>query len=220
MNDQTPADGAPVESTTGYRLRSHRRGRPILATLLLGFTALAAGAVTSASHVAPALAGAAAQVQVPLPPLRDLDEVARETSALHRANGGATVSLYHGDLSGRPLYVVVVYPELSRAVEGRELDAGLVHQFIAEHLPLLADPRNNVGSWYDPVDGRTYLDISTALPDRELAFALARRYNQMGVFDLSLLELLDAGGSGEVPAGLPPIAERLPPLPAGVRGTK
>jgi hypothetical protein len=152
--------------------------------------------------------------------MRDLDEVARETAALHRANGGATVSLYHGDLSGRPLHVVVVYPELSRAVDGRELDATQVRQFIAERLPLLADPRNNVGTWYDPADGRTYLDVSTALPDREQAFTLARRYNQMGVFDLYRLELVEAGGTGEVPADLPPIDQRLPPLPAGARRTK
>jgi hypothetical protein len=149
------------------------------------------------------------------PPMRDLAVVAAETVALTRANGGATVNLYEGDLSGRSLYVVVVYPDLTEFVAGADLVPAVVRRFIERHLALLADPRNNVGTYYDAANDRIELDVSTALPDRAQALALARRYNQAHVFDLATLTAIDAGGSGAVPADLPPLGERLPaPTPS------
>jgi len=179
---------------------------------------LALAAVCLASPPARLLAAPDAQAAPaqPLPPTLDLDAVAAQVAALHHANGGATVNLYRGDLAGQALYVVVVYPELSEAVPGPELDAARVRQFIADHLALLADPRNNVGTWFNDEDGNSYLDVSTALPDRAQAVALGSQYNQMGVFDLSRMATIELGGTGEPPPGLPPIEQRLPPLPADV----
>jgi hypothetical protein len=182
----------------------------VLAVLAL---ALVAG---TASPPAPALAVAPRpllQAAPPLPPTVDLDGIAAQTAAVHRANSGATVNLYQGDLAGQRLYVVVIYPELSEAVPGPDLDPARIRQFIADHLTLLADPRNNVGTWFNDEDGYTYLDVSTALPDRAQAIALGHQYNQMGVFDLSQMTMIELGGSGEPPASLPPIDQRLPPPP-------
>ena len=141
---------------------------------------------------------------------RDLDALAAEVVALHAANGGATVNLYHGDRAGQPLYAVVVFPELSVSSPGRALDAAWVRAFIDAHLPLLRDARYNVGSWYDIELDESYLDLSTALPDREQALALGRQYNQHTVFDLLRLESIDAGGTGALPSSLPPWDQRLP----------
>ena len=159
---------------------------------------------------APGGAGAAGAADI------DLDAVAAQTAALHRANGGATVSLLRGDLAGQALYAVVVYPELSEAVPGSDLDPARVRQFIADHLTLLADPRNNVGTWFDDEDGYTYLDVSTALPDRAQALALGQQYNQRSVFDLAQMTNIDLGGTGEIPANLPSIEQRLPSIPVDV----
>jgi hypothetical protein len=180
-----------------------------------GVAALAL-ALALAIWVAPPLASVLAAPAQPLPPKLDLDAVAAQTAALHRANGGATVNLYRGDLAGQALYVVVVYPELSEAVPGPDLAPARIRQFIADHLTLLADPRNNVGTWFDDEDGYSHLDVSTALPDRAQALALGEQYNQMGVFDLSEMTTIDVGGTGDVPANLPPIEQRLPRLPADV----
>jgi hypothetical protein len=157
-----------------------------------------------------------AQVSTPLPPMRDLETLAREVAALHRANGGATVNLYFGDLSGEPFHVVSVYPELTLTIEGAEVDPRVLAQFAAQHLALLADPRNNLGTWYNADEGRTHVDVSTALADRELALEFGRRYNQAGIFDLMRLEFIEVGGSGEPPPNLPPLHQRLPALPPGV----
>ena len=202
---------------------AHRRvstlGRRLLALILLLAATWLPAALPPALASGPALV-AHAQAPAPLPPMRDLEELAREVAALHRANGGVTVNLYHGNLAGQPLHVVSVYPELTVTVEGAEVDPAVLRQFIAQHLPLLRDPRNNVGTWHNPADGRTYLDVSTALPDREHAIELGRRYNQLGIFDLHLLEFVDTGGTGAPPPNLPPLHQRLPPVPAGLLPTK
>jgi hypothetical protein len=172
-----------------------------------------------ASAGAPTLAAATAQAAPPpLPPPLDLDAIAAQTAAIHDANGGATVNLYRGDLAGQDLYVVVIYPELSEAIPGPDLDPARIRQFIADHLTLLMDTRNNVGTWFDDEDGYTYLDVSTALPDRAQALALGQQYDQMGVFDLARMTTIELGGSGTPPANLPPIEQRLPPVADGASG--
>ncbi|HEY7064238.1 MAG TPA: hypothetical protein VII06_22350 [Chloroflexota bacterium] len=192
-----------MSRTRGPARRSRCRWLALLGVVLVAW---------AARPLAPALAAPAQQAQ-PLPPALDLDAVAAQAAALHRANGGATVNLCYGDLAGQDLYVVVVYPELSETVPGPDLDAARIRQFIADHLALLSDPRNNVGTWVDD-DGNSVLDVSSALPDRAQAIALAQQYNQMGVFDLAQMETIDTGGTGAVPAGLPPVEQRLPPIPA------
>ena len=183
-----------------------------LVTLALALSAWTASPLASALAAAPP--GLQTALGQPLPPTIDVDAIAAQAAALHRASGGATVNLYRGDLAGQSLYVVVVYPELSETVLGREVDPARLRQFIADHLTLLADPRNNLGTWFNDEDGYSYLDVSTALPDRAQALALGAQYNQMGVFDLSQMAMIELAGTGELPASVPPIEQRLPPLPA------
>jgi hypothetical protein len=193
--------------------------RRVLALLLVLAASVAPAPLPTALPASPPLV-AHAQAPAPLPPLRDLDAVAREAAALHAANGGATISLYHGNLAGQPLYVVSLYPELTLVVEGAQVDPAVLRQFAAEHLWLLMDPRNSLGTWHNPDDGRTYVDVSTALPNRERALALGRRHNQIGIFDLARLEFVEVGGTGTPPPNLPPLPQRLPPLPAGTLRAK
>jgi hypothetical protein len=141
--------------------------------------------------------------------------------ALHEANGGVTYNLHFGNVAGKPLYAVSLCPERSKVVAGRSVDAAIVRRFILDNDDLLGDPRNNVGTWYNESDDTTYLDISTALPDRDEAVAIGRQYNQIAIFDLSALQALDIGGTGEPVTDLPAVAERVPPLrPAGGRSRK
>ena len=183
------------------------------------YRALAVPALALVIWMAPAVLAAPARpdaqiaLSQPLPPTVDLDAIAAQTTAIHRANGGATVNLFQGDLAGQELYVVVVYPELSEAVPGLELDPARVRAFITAHLALLTEPRNNVGTWFNDEAGYSYLDVSTALPDRAQAVALGRQYNQTKVFDLARMTSIELDGTGTVPANLPPIDQRLPPLP-------
>lgn len=141
-----------------------------------------------------------------------MGEAAESISALHRTRGGSTFNLYFGDLAGQSLYAVSVYPERSRLVGGPELDLRILERFLLDNLDLLQDPRNNAGTWFNEADGNTYLDVSSTLPSRQQAIQLARRYNQIGVFDLRTSEVIETGGTGELIPNLPPPAQRLPEL--------
>ncbi|MGI8552055.1 MAG: hypothetical protein ACR2PL_14910 [Dehalococcoidia bacterium] len=72
--------------------------------------------------------------------------------------------------------------------------------FILANLDLLEDPKQSstsVGTWYNPDDGNTYLDISVTVSDLAQAIAIGRRYNQTAIFDLQqgrVIELTDVGG--------------------------
>ncbi len=78
-----------------------------------------------------------------------LDAMAAHIVRLHHQNGGATFSLYFGDLSGQPLFAVSVFPEASAIESGPFISPFSVHGFIQENHHLLLDPRNNVGTWYN-----------------------------------------------------------------------
>ncbi len=184
------------------------------ALLRLALVALAcgllAGALPAQSQVD--VAGLLSQPTVRLPAPLDPADVARQGAALHQQNGGSTVSLYFGDLAGQRLYVVDLFPERERLVAGAEVPAALLEQFIAANRDLLADPRNTVGTYFDEETGSSAVNVSTALPDRELALALARRHNQQFVFDLGTMGPIPIGGTGQAPADLPPLDQRLPAL--------
>jgi hypothetical protein len=152
------------------------------------------------------------QPTVQVPAMLDPSEVARQSVALHRENGGSTVSLYFGNLAGQRLYVVDLFPERERVVPGVEVSQALLEQFVADNRDLLADPRNTVGTYHDLETGNTAVNVSSALPDRELALALARQYNHQFVFDLEAMAAIPVGGTGQHPDDLPPLPQRLPTL--------
>ncbi len=141
-----------------------------------------------------------------------LDDIVARLISLHRQSGGATFNLYFGDMSGQPLFAVSVFLEASAVESGPALSPMQVRGFIREHYPLLLDPRNNVGIWYNAAEDETYLDVSTALLEREDAFALALRFNQIAFYDLMQGNTIPTFGTGEYMVDLPPEGERLPPL--------
>lgn len=103
-------------------------------------------------------------------------------------------------------------PEASAIEAGPLISALFVRGFIRENHRLLLDPRNNVGTWYNVTEDETYLDVSTALPEREEAFTLAVRCNQIAFYDLAQGDAIPTFGTGENTVDLPPEDERLPPL--------
>lgn len=126
---------------------------------------------------------------------------------------GATFNLYFDSLSGQPYYAVALYSDLVPDPEpGIEADPRVLRSLIVQNWELLLDPRNNVGLWYDDVDGLLYLDISAAVPDKEEAIRLGERYNEKEGFDLEHGEPFPIGGTGRPGENLPPPMQRLPPL--------
>jgi hypothetical protein len=141
----------------------------------------------------------------------EVAEAAEAIVVLHDADGGATFSLHHGNLVGQKLFALSIYPERSEQFIGRSIPRDLLVAFVGRNLDLLADPRVSVGTWSNDEDGHTYLDIVVAVPSRQRAIALAKRYNQVGAYDLERRSFIKTGGTGLPAAGVPPERDRLPP---------
>ncbi len=113
-------------------------------------------------------------------------------------------------MSRQPLYAVSVYPERARKSAGDTVSARILQLFIAENADLLDDPRCSIGLWYNADEDVTYRDISATLPSRREAMALALQYDQIAIFDLLAIDEIETGGTGNIPADIPPATERLP----------
>src|SRR4051794_3995771 len=114
------------------------RARTTVGRVLLTLLVLAGSVLLAPTMVGNAqgldVVGVLTQPSAPLPALRDAPTIADQTVALHAANGGATVSLYFGDLIGQPLYVVNIYPEAGVIVPGATIRPALIQQFIADNM--------------------------------------------------------------------------------------
>lgn len=122
-------------------------------------------------------------------PVYDLDRAASIVDQLTSKNDGSTFNLYKGDLSGTQHYSVSAYPERGRVVEGKP-SPEQVKQFIHQNQDILQDPKNSIGTWFNPEDGKTYLDISVTTPDLKEASTLGKAKNQKAIFDLGKFETI------------------------------
>jgi hypothetical protein len=139
-----------------------------------------------------------------------VEEAVAQVEQLHEEHGGATFSLYFGNVLGQELYAVSLYPERSVQIRGRSVPTRRLQAFLALNQDLLRDPRNAVGTWYNEEENTTYLDVSATLPDREQAILLAQQYNQIAIYDLLQKEEIETGGTGEPLLDAPPELQRLP----------
>ena len=127
-----------------------------------------------------------------------------DTISLYEASGkkGSTVNPYEGDMSGQNLWAVSLYPERTVRIPGREIDPKVLYDFYRDNADLLsADPRLNVGTWFNEKKGRVEIDVSVALPEAE-ATTLAQKYNQAAIMRLSDFQEKQIGGTGTKPAGV------------------
>ena len=130
----------------------------------------------------------------------------------HKENGGSTYNNYFGNVTG-PYFMVSIFPELSRTVNGRDITKKDLEEYRAANQELLdKDNHLAVGTWYDSENNITYLDVSVAVPanKREEAIKLGKQYNQKAIFDLTTFEDIPTGGTGEaIVEGAQTIDERL-----------
>ncbi len=145
-----------------------------------------------------------------LPPMMGVEAAVDMALKGHEANGGSTTHFRWGDLSGQPLYVVSLFPDLGVIKRGKAISAAELTAFAKTHLQLFADPRVCLGTWFNEADGNTYIDINVVLADKATAVELAKRYNQIAIFDLATFEETATGGDGKPLADLPKPESRLP----------
>jgi hypothetical protein len=107
--------------------------------------------------------------------------------------GGSTFNLTKGELAGTPHYAVAAYPEREAILNG-ELTTKQIEQYMAKNQDLLADSSNSLGIWKDAESGKTYLDITKTLADKEAAMKLGLANKQKAIFDLGSMSEIRLGG--------------------------
>ena len=145
-----------------------------------------------------------------MPEMMDVDAVVDSALASHEEWDGSTIHFRWGDLSGTPLYVVSLFPDLGIIKSGKEITEEELTVFIENNYELFKDPRICIGTWFNGDDGNTYIDINVVLADLDTALELGRQYNQIAVFNLETFEETNTGGDGQPLENLPAPIDRLP----------
>jgi hypothetical protein len=115
----------------------------------------------------------------------------------HNEGGGSTYNPTKGDMGGKDAYAVPMHPELSRTIEGESVTPEQIKKYMEDpkvKAALAADPSLSVGTWAN--DGKTYLDLSSTIPDRDEAVALGKKNNQRAITYLKTREDIPTGGKG------------------------
>ncbi len=106
--------------------------------------------------------------------------------ALSVPDGGFSVDPSDGS-NVRTGYAVAVHPEHEYVFDGRVTSNDL-HEYIARAKDALTLPGRVLGGWRDPGTGRVYLDVSVVTTDVSEAMTLARKTQQLAIFDFSTME--------------------------------
>jgi hypothetical protein len=105
------------------------------------------------------------------------------------ASGGCTYNPSSDTyLSGEPFYAVAMYPECEQVLSLKDFTPGSIYNYAKEHKNILKHSKNSIGTWIDRDTNEIYLDISRTVSDRDVALAIAKRTNQLAIFDLLNLE--------------------------------
>ncbi len=68
-------------------------------------------------------------------------------------------------------------------------------KFTAKNSDLLSKGANHIGVWQDPT-GKTFLDVSKSMSNRNAAVHMGRAENQQSIFDLKKMKEIPTGGTG------------------------
>ena len=108
--------------------------------------------------------------------------LAEAVDALKVPDGGFTYDL----VTGQPIttgYAVSIYPDAEEILA--DATVGDLLAYTLRHADLLTKPGRVFGGWRDPDDGRVYLDVSVNVGQLDSALSLARKFDQLAVFDFA-----------------------------------
>ena len=103
---------------------------------------------------------------------------------LHAFTKGSTVSLVDGDLVGRKLFAVSIYPDQSIEL-GSPPNRQDIFVFVLLNLHLLVKPAHAFGSWFDPVRNVHVLDVVICVSTLHAAIELGLLFGQTSIYDLA-----------------------------------
>lgn len=73
----------------------------------------------------------------------------------------------------------------------------LIEQYARENADALRQPGAHLGGWTDQSTGKTYLDISHNIKDRDRAVSAGVKRNQISIWDVKNGREINTGGTGE-----------------------
>jgi hypothetical protein len=125
------------------------------------------------------------------------DKQLKDQLKSHNANDGSTFSTDGKDLFGKKGAISVsTFESLSEKIKGKDVTEQQLRNFIEKHADLLGENSEySIGTWYDKKTGTTWLDIVT-VTDMANALDLAKKHNQIAIFNLETGEEIMTGGTG------------------------
>jgi hypothetical protein len=103
--------------------------------------------------------------------------------AHHNRTDGSTISLIHGNMVGKKLFSVSIYPSRSITLWERPNWEELF-EYAKANLDLLLRSGHALGTWFDDYDLVHCLDVVVLVRDRDDAMELGLRFDQVAIFDL------------------------------------
>lgn len=107
-------------------------------------------------------------------------------------DGGFTVSSV--GLSPKSGYALSISPDNERILDMKTLTTGKMNRILRQYEPILKkEPRAHVGGWRDPVSGKVFFDVSIVTKNKSEAMALAKKHNQLAIYDLKHGKTINTG---------------------------
>jgi hypothetical protein len=72
----------------------------------------------------------------------------------------------------------------------------IISRYAAEHSDALRQPGAHIGGWTDKASGKTYLDISQRIGNRNAAVRTGQKRNQIAIWDVKKSREINTGGNG------------------------
>jgi hypothetical protein len=117
------------------------------------------------------------------PIISKIGDAADIAYASHRETGGSTVSVFDGNLAGRKLLALSVFPD--RTVELYDPPTWRqLFVFALQNLDLVLRLDCSIGTWYDRDRHRHVLDVVVCISNLEAALELGKCFEQQFVYDL------------------------------------
>jgi hypothetical protein len=141
------------------------------------------------------------------------EQLAQMAADMHNAEGGSTHSLTHGPISGKPVYSVSTFPGRELKVPGKTITPQQVLEYVQQHRDVLDQPDANFGTWFNPEDNHTYLDVSKTVGDLDEALRLGQEHSQKAIYDHGQFKVIDVPEQGLTQSApkVTPMAGEVPP---------
>ena len=99
-------------------------------------------------------------------------------------------------LGAKNLYSVGL-PTAVTVTDKNDVTPEILTQYLIDKKDVFSQGRRAMGTWYSPSDGGLYLDVVELVEGREAAERLAKKNNQIGIYDLENDKYIETGGSGK-----------------------